>query len=192
MENFAQLFVQLDQTTKTLKKVAALVEYFGKVDDKDRLWAMAILSHRRPRRTVKTSLLRQWAAELANIPLWLFEESYHKVGDLAETIALLLPPAEEQHEASLTRWIDIIKGLDKKDDAIKKAAVLDAWQGLDYNERFVFNKLITGSFRVGVSQKLMMRAFAQYAGQEENTIALHIVPRRASSIFGKPQLEKTL
>ena len=171
MKNFAQLFTQLDQTTKTLKKVAALVEYFGRVDDKDRLWAIAILSHRRPKRTVKTSLLRQWAAELSHVPLWLFEESYHVVGDLAETIALVLPPPTEEHDASLTDWIEVIKALNKKEDEVKKEAVVNAWAGLTYNERYVFNKLITGSFRVGVSQKLMMRALAQYEDQEENAIA---------------------
>jgi len=171
MKKFAHLFTQLDQTTKTLVKVAALKKYFEEVDDKDRLWAMAILSHRRPKRTVKTSLLRQWAAELANIPLWLFEESYHKVGDLAETIALVLPPAEAQHDVALADWIEVVKKLDKKEEAVKKETVINAWQGLTYNERFVFNKLITGGFRVGVSQKLMMRALAQYEGQDENTIA---------------------
>ncbi|MFK8103899.1 MAG: ATP-dependent DNA ligase [Saprospiraceae bacterium] len=171
MENFAQLFTQLDQTTKTLKKVAALVDYFGRVGDKDRLWAMAILSHRRPKRTVKTSLLRVWAAELAQVPLWLFEESYHVVGDLAETIALVLPPAQKQHDHSLTHWIDIIKSLAKKEEDYKKGVVLHAWNGMTYRERFIFNKLITGGFRVGVSQKLMMRALAQFEGQEENAIA---------------------
>ncbi len=171
MKNFAQLFTQLDQTTKTLVKVAALVEYFGKVDDEDRLWAIAILSHRRPKRTVKTSLMRQWAAELSNIPLWLFEESYHVVGDLAETIALVLPPPTEQHDGSLSHWIKVIKNLDKKEDAVKKETVIHAWEGMTYEERFVFNKLITGGFRVGVSQKLMMRALAQFEDQEENAIA---------------------
>lgn len=171
MKNFAHLFTQLDQTTKTLKKVAALVDYFGKVDDKDRLWAIAILSHRRPKRTVKTSLMRVWAAELANIPLWLFEESYHIVGDLAETIALVLPPPTEEIERSLTDWIELIKSLAKETEELKKLTVVEAWQGMTYEERFVFNKLITGGFRVGVSQKLMMRALAQYENQEENAIA---------------------
>jgi len=171
MKNFAYLFTQLDQTTKTLKKVAALVDYFGKVEDKDRMWAMAILSHRRPKRTVKTSLMRQWAAELANVPIWLFEESYHVVGDLAETIALVLPPPSMEHNKTLTEWIEVVKSLNKKEDEYKKEVVINAWAGMTYNERFVFNKLITGGFRVGVSQKLMMRALSQYEGQEEKSIA---------------------
>ena len=171
MEEFANLFTQLDQTTKTLVKVAALKDYFGRVEDEDRLWAIAILSSRRPRRGVKSTLLRQWAADLANVPLWLLEESYHVVGDLAETIALVLPPAEERYERSLTEWIGIVRDLKDMDDEDKKATVLAAWDGLEERARFVFNKLITGSFRVGVSQKLMMRALAQYEGQEENVIA---------------------
>ncbi|WP_020569327.1 ATP-dependent DNA ligase [Neolewinella persica] len=171
MKNFAELFTQLDQTTKTLKKVAALVDFFERANDEDRLWAIAILSHRRPKRTVKTSLMRVWAAELAGVPLWLFEESYHVVGDLAETIALVLPPPTTRHDASLSDWIAVIKSLEKQEDALKKEVVVKAWEGMAYPERFVFNKLITGGFRVGVSQKLMMRALAQFEGQEENSIA---------------------
>lgn len=171
MEEFAKLFTRLDQTTKTLVKVQALVDYFGRVDDKDRLWAIAILSSRRPRRGVKSTLLREWAADLARVPLWLLEESYHVVGDLAETIALVLPPPTRREERSLTQWISLVRDLKDMADEEKKAAVLDAWDVLDSRARFVFNKLITGSFRVGVSQKLMMRALAQYEDQPENVIA---------------------
>lgn len=91
MEHFVQLFSRLDQTTKTNDKVDALATYFATVGEQDKLWTMALLSHRRPKRTVTTTLLREWAAELSQLPLWLFEESYHVVGDLAETIALRFP-----------------------------------------------------------------------------------------------------
>lgn len=171
MKQFADLFNELDQTTKTLKKVAALKSYFQKVDDRERLWAIALLAHRRPKRTVKTALMRVWAAELANIPAWLFEESYHIVGDLAETIALLLPPPQSEQTENLAYWIDQIKGLEKAEEETKKAVVLAAWSGMDYSQRFVFNKLITGGFRVGVSQKLVMRAIAELEGLEENIVA---------------------
>lgn len=171
MEQFAHLFTRLDQTTKTLVKVSALVDYFGVADDRDRLWAIGILSGRRPRRGVKSTLLRAWASELSGVPLWLLEESYHVVGDLAETIALVLPPATQQSERSLTEWIELVRDLKDMEDEQKKAAVLAAWDRLEARERFVFNKLITGGFRVGVSQKLMMRALAQFEGQEETAIA---------------------
>lgn len=171
MKDFAQLFTQLDQTTKTNEKVAALERYFQTAEERDKLWTIAILSHRRPKRTVTTTLLRQWAAETARIPQWLFEESYHTVGDLAETIALLLPDQEKGHERSLTHWVEFIRSLDGEEEEVKKERVLDAWSSMTYEERFIFNKLITGGFRVGVSQKLMMKGLARHTGLDENVVA---------------------
>ncbi|GAB3003651.1 ATP-dependent DNA ligase [Cyclobacterium sediminis] len=181
MKDFVQLFTQLDQTTKTLKKVAALVEYFDGAEENDKLWTIAILSHRRPKRSVRTSLLRAWAASAANVPLWLFEESYHIVGDLAETMALMHPNLESKHDKSLSEWIAFIIDLKNLEDehptesedvlATKKEKVLWAWNQLDETERFIFNKLMTGSWRVGVSQKLMTRALSRHSGIDENTLS---------------------
>lgn len=171
MKHFAQLFTELDQTTKTNTKVKALAAYFERVDDQDRMWTMALLSHRRPKRTVTTTLLRQWAAEYSQLPLWLFEESYHVVGDLAETIALVLPPPNQESHFSLTYWIDFIKALGPLEETEKRDQVLAAWKQLSPTERFVFNKIITGGMRIGVSQKLMVRALSQYTGQEESSLA---------------------
>lgn len=171
MKHFAELFKQLDQTTKTNAKVKALADYFGLVDDKDRMWTMALLSHRRPKRTVTTTLLRQWAAECADLPQWLFEESYHVVGDLAETIALVLPPAQQASQHSLTYWIDFVKSLGALEEVEKRQGVLEAWGQLSATERFVFNKIITGGLRIGVSQKLMVRALSQFTGQAESSLA---------------------
>ena len=171
MRYFAQLFLQLDQTTKTKDKVQALAYYFSQVEDPDKLWTIALLSHKRPKRTVNTTLLRQWAAELSDLPLWLFEESYHIVGDLAETIALVLPEQAAVSDATLTYWIDYIQELKDVSEEEKKQRIVLAWQMLNSSERFIFNKLITGGFRVGVSQKLMTRALSQFTGIEENTLA---------------------
>ncbi len=171
MKNFAHLFTQLDQTTKTNTKVAALAAYFAEASDEDKLWTVAILSHRRPKRSVNTTYLREWGAEFAAVPLWLFEESYHIVGDLAETIALVLPEPKDSSSHSLNYWINYIRGLKDLEEEDRKAAVFSAWGQLDKIERFIFNKLITGGFRMGVSQKLMVRALAQYTGIDENKLA---------------------
>jgi DNA ligase 1 len=171
MNEFALLFTNLDQTTKTLDKIDALVEYFEKASDRDKLWAIAILSHRRPRRTVNASLLGAWASELAGLPSWLFEESHHVVGDLAETITLVLPPSSEKSDETLTYWIEFIRALEPLDVESKKSRIFEAWLRLETTERFVFNKLITGSFRVGVSQSLMVKALAKHANVKENIIA---------------------
>ncbi len=171
MKDFADLFIKLDQTNKTNAKVDALVGYFEQATDSDRLWTMALMSHRRPRRTVNTTLLRTWAAAYSGVPLWLFEESYHVVGDLAETIALVLPKKEEDHEKSLTDWVNYIQDLKDLDDSEKRTQIFAAWSSMNYEERFIFNKLITGGFRVGVSQKLMVRALSRFSGVEENLLA---------------------
>ena len=171
MKDFADLFIKLDQTNKTNAKVDALVGYFEQAADSDRLWTMALMSHRRPRRTVNTTLLRTWAAEYSEVPLWLFEESYHVVGDLAETIALVLPKKADEHDSSLTEWINYIRDLKDLEDEEKRQRIFAAWSGMNYAERFVFNKLITGNMRVGVSQKLMVRALSKFSGVEENLLA---------------------
>ena len=171
MKHFAALFSALDQTTRTNEKVAALADYLATAPDTDRLWTIALMSGRRPKRTVTTTKLRKWAAEQAGIPLWLFEESYPIVGDLAETIALVLPPSTDTSAKSLTEWINDIRALAPLDEVEKKKRILDAWQHLDTPERFTFNKLITGGFRMGVSQKLMTRALSKATGIEEPELA---------------------
>lgn len=170
MKEFAALFTQIDQTTKTLPKVAALKAYFETASEEDRLWCIALFSGRRPKRTLTTPFLRGWAAEKAGIPLWLFEEAYPVVGDLAETIALVLPPPLRSSDHTLSHWISLIKSLPAREEAERKAIILDAWDQLETVERFLFNKLLTGGFRVGVSQKLMTRALAQATGQGEAVI----------------------
>lgn len=171
MKHFTQLFTELDQTTKTLGKIKALTEYFSKAADQDKLWAIALLSHRRPKRTVNANYLAQWANEISQLPAWLFEESYHIVGDLAETITLVLPAEHEPSDFTLTYWMDFIKELERKEVEDKKMQILWAWRRLNESERFVFIKLLTGSFRIGVSQQLMVKALAKYANVKESTVA---------------------
>ena len=175
MKHFSQLIRTLDSTNKTNVKVEALTQYFHNAEDKDKVWAIAILSHRRPPRPVNTTLLRIWASELAEIPLWLFEESYHIVGDLAETIALVIPASEEISEKSLSQFLSEMIDLKSKPDAEKKEYLHQNWLLLNYYERFVFTKLITGSFRIGVSRKLMTRALSKATGVDEDVLAYKLM-----------------
>ncbi|MEJ6395228.1 ATP-dependent DNA ligase [Gymnodinialimonas sp. 2305UL16-5] len=167
MKDFADLFTALDQTTKTSVKTAALAAYFTTASEQDKIWTIALLSGRRPRRAITTTKLREWAAEHAGIPLWLFEACYPVVGDLSETIALVLPEPKTRIERTLSEWIAALRGLDNAEEADRKAAILTAWDGLPPIERFVFNKLLTGGWRMGVSQKLMTRALAKATGIDE-------------------------
>lgn len=171
MKRFAELFTALDQTTKTSLKTAALAAYFDDAPEDDRLWTIALLSGRRPKRTVNASRLSEWAADVAGLPMWLFKASYDVVGDLAETIHLVLPEPTSTSQQSLSDWIAMIRSLAPQDEDARKAAILLAWNQLAGTERFVFNKLITGGFRVGVSQKLMTRALAHATDIPEAELA---------------------
>jgi len=109
MKEFALLVNRLGTTTKTNEKLAAIQEYFTLAADADKIWVIALFTGRRPKRTLNASLLAQWALEITHLPSWLFEESYHTVGDLAETISLLLPENEErsaENHHSLTYYMD--------------------------------------------------------------------------------------
>jgi DNA ligase-1 len=179
MRDFALLYAELDATNKTNDKVAALRRYFQAAPPSDAAWAAYFLIGRKPKQVVPTAKLRAWAIEAAAIPDWLFEECYAAVGDLGETIALVLPPSPsgrgvggEGKLQSLSDWVEgALLPLRAADQATQKRIVVGAWASFDQTERFVWNKLITGAFRVGVSQKLVVRALAEVSGVDDNTIA---------------------
>ncbi|MCE7056971.1 ATP-dependent DNA ligase [Algoriphagus sp. AGSA1] len=175
MKQFAQLIEKLDGTNKTNQKVGALADYFAQAEEQDKLWTIAILSHRRPPRPVNTTLLRTYAAELAQIPLWLFEESYHIVGDLAESIALVVPNDQHTCNKSLSEILEELILLKPKPDLEKKKYVQHMWMQLDYYSRFVFTKLLTGSFRIGISQKLMTKALSRVTSVPEDELAYRLM-----------------
>jgi DNA ligase 1 len=173
MRLFAKLYTELDQTTRTNEKVDALVRYFSAADPADAAWAVHFLIGRRPKRLVAARKLAEWAMELANVPEWLFLESYEAVGDLAETITLLLPEPEPGAEPlPLRSWVeDRLLALRGEDDHEQRRAMQAAWRELASDEAYVWNKLITGGFRVGVSQNLVVRALARVGGVDEAAVA---------------------
>ncbi len=179
MKSFAALVVKLGDSSKTNDKLEALANYFTLAPDSDRVWTVAIFSGRRPKRFINTRQMTDWALELSGLPRWLFEESYHTVGDLAETIALLLPAASiiNNNEQSLSAIINNFIELQTADDNSKKIYVTQQWLQMDYHSRFVFNKLITGGFRIGVSQQLMVKALAKVTLQSASAIAFGISGR---------------
>ena len=171
MNRFAALFAALDTTTRTSAKTAALADYFREAAEPDRVWTVALLSGRRPKRAANSTELRDWAAQKAGLPLWLVEEAYPVVGDLAETIALILPEPTSHDDRSLTHWIETLIRLTGQPADIRRAGIEAAWDSLPAEQRFLFNKLITGGFRMGVSRGLMTRALAQATGVEEAAVA---------------------
>lgn len=161
---FSQLVNFLGTSTKTNDKLNALADYFLQASDEDKVWVIALFSGRRPKRMINSSLLPLWCLQITGMPGWLFEESYHTVGDLAETIALLLPPPVEEkggEQKSLAFYMRQFAAFEKQDEEAKHAFVTGEWLHMNKDERFVFNKLLTGGFRIGVSQKLMVNALAK-------------------------------
>jgi len=173
---FAELITDLNSSTKTNDKLEALSSYFFTAPGKDKVWVIALFSGRKPRRIVNSTLLQMWCCELAVIPYWLFAESYHTVGDLAETISLLLPgenPAGAEHK-SLSYYLERFIEIEKQDESIRKQFILESWQQINRNEKFVFNKLITGNFRIGVSQKMIVNALSKTISLSPSVIAHRI------------------
>ncbi|MBL8379016.1 MAG: ATP-dependent DNA ligase [Burkholderiales bacterium] len=176
MQAFARLFAELDAQTATAPKVAALTRYFAASPPRDAAWAVYFLAGGKPRRAVPTKLLREAAARAAGIEEWLFDTCYESVGDLAETIALILPHADGQDTLGLADWVETrilpLKDLGAED---MEARLNDYWRALDRPGRFLLGKLIGGGFRVGVSRLLVTRALAQVAGLHAKLIAQRMI-----------------
>lgn len=171
MRAFSELFTRIDQTTSTNEKIDALADYFEHADPKDAVWCVALLTGKTPKRTIKSGELRDWCAEVSSTPTWLLEESYHVVGDLAETISLLLKGADNGARYKLHEVINSLVALENKTDEQRKAYITGMWRQLSQQELFVFNKLITGGFRMGVSDKITIKALAKRYNIDENIVA---------------------
>lgn len=188
MRLFSELVVRLGTSTKTNDKLEALEDYFAAAADPDKVWVIALFSGRRPKRTVNTTMLWEWCRELTGLPGWLFEESYHTVGDLAETIALLLPEggaadavggagaggAAGGADKSLGYYLKKLAALGKAEEEERKAFILQCWAEMGRDERFVFNKFITGGFRIGISQQTVVNALARVTGAAASVVAHRI------------------
>ena len=173
MRVFADLYTALDSTTATSAKVDAMANYFSTVPAADAAWAVQVLSGRKLKRLVRSAELRALAAQESGYPAWLVDESYSHVGDLAETINLLLPVSTTTaDDAPLHEWIEKrLAPLPKLDEAERAAQLLGWWRSLDHRSRFVMIKLLTGSLRVGVSQRLVVQALSKISGIDTAQIA---------------------
>lgn len=175
MKEFARLFTDLDETNKTNEKVRILKEYFSRVPDEDKMHTLALFTGRKPRRQINSTLIKYYAMELAGIPQWLFEESYHVVGDLGETIALLLPEADSTQNKPLSVWMSEINNLSSLAESERKEWLINAWNSMNTQERFVLNKVLGGSFRIGVSQNLIIKALAELSELDPAVITHRIM-----------------
>ena len=185
MRRLADLYDALDATTSTNAKVDALVAYFHATPPEDAAWGLFFLTGRRLKRLVPPKALREWVRELTGTPEWLFDEAYAQVGDLAEMIALLLDQTErppEPEELPLSRWLEErLLPLAGLSTAEQRERVTGWWHVLPRRELFLFNKMLTGELRVGVSDTLVVRALAQRSGLEPAAISHRLMGTWAPS-----------
>ncbi|MDM0067436.1 ATP-dependent DNA ligase [Variovorax sp. J31P207] len=176
MKQFAALYRELDATTSSLAKQAALQRYLQDAPAADAAWAVYFLAGGKPRQLVPAKLLRLLAQEAAGLPEWLFDESYEAVGDLAETISLLLPAPTDRHDTGLAEWIEAhLLPLRKTPPDALPDTLRAQWQRLAIDERLVYFKLITGGFRVGVSKLQVTQALAAVGALDPKRVAQRLM-----------------
>ncbi len=183
MQAFADLYAELDGATGTLDKRAALGRYFSTAAPADAVWALWLLTGGKiggaRKRIASTVELRSWLGEESDTPAWLVDASYHQVGDLAETLSLLLPePSQRADDIPLHVWIEQrLLPVANQAEGVRRALVVQAWRSMDMQARFVFNKLLTGALRVGVSQGLVQHALADMSGLDVALLAQRLIGR---------------
>ena len=193
MKRFSRLFSELDATTSTNEKVEALTRYFDEASARDAAWAVYFLAGGKPRQVAKTASLVALACHIAQIEYWLFDEAYQQVGDLAETIALVLPRGEEPSDVGLAEWVEDrllpLRGLADEEVAQRVAGY---WQELDTLGRFLLIKLVGGGFRVGVSKLLVQRALATHAGIDAKRVAQRMMGYTDGKVLPSPERYEAL
>ncbi|MEO6034434.1 MAG: ATP-dependent DNA ligase, partial [Verrucomicrobiota bacterium] len=176
MKRFTKLYCELDQTTRTNEKVAALETYFRETPPIDAAWALRFLCGRTLPRAVPTKSLWEWTAAETNLPLWLIEECHDAVGDTAETIALLFGDSGAGSSLSLSEMVEQrLLPLKKLPEVARRNLLVQTWREFSANERLVWNKLITGNFRIGVARTLVIRALAQVANIDPAVMAHRVM-----------------
>jgi DNA ligase 1 len=175
MKNFASLFQELDETSQTEIKIEALTNYFRSVTPGDMAWTIYILLGRKIKKVVSVKKLKEWSLELTQIPEWLFSECKENVGDLSETISSILPINEYSENISLQSLIEeYLIPLFNQNEEFLKEKIIYVWQKLNSTERYIWNKLTSGSFHIDIPSKLVIKALAGISGLDESIISYRL------------------
>jgi DNA ligase-1 len=175
MKRFAELYTALDTANSPRAKIAVLTDYFRQALPEDAIWAIHLLVGKRLRRIISPEQLREWALEFTEIPAWLFEESCNIVGDLTETATLILPPVEHSHDIPLHVWMEqTLLPLREKEETIQKSEILAAWKQMNQEQRLVFNLLLTGRFRINLSERTLVKALGRHSGIAETVLTYRL------------------
>lgn len=161
----------LDENKEDSDNCIVLENYFTIAPESDKLWAISLLTNRRPKKIAKIELLKRKALELTELPEWLLEESIAEVGDMTEAITLVLPENTSYNEKSLAYWMASIHRMRNESEDTISEYIQESWSQLNREECFVFNKLITGGFRSVVSTKQLHKALSKVLKKEVSLVA---------------------
>lgn len=173
MQRFAALYEALDRTASTSAKRDAMAAYFAAAPAEDAAWAVYVLGGGKLKRTATSTELRAGLVAETGYAEWLIEDSYAHVGDLAETIALMLPARHgDGADTPLHVWMEArLPSLSRLESAERIEQLREWWRELPPGQVFLVNKLLTGSLRVGVSHRLVVQAIAQWTTLPTDLIA---------------------
>jgi len=174
MKKFAVLFENLEQSKSDVSKINFLKDCFLSVADSDKMWAIYFLSGKKIKRQISSAKLKEFALEFSEISEWLFDESHKITGDVLETLTLILPPPSRPTEYSFSNWIDFIFQLESLTEIEKKQSLFDAWNQLHPQERFVFNKLVTGGFRSPITIMDLVKSLTEVLKLEESNLTVKL------------------
>ncbi len=191
MKQFNELIRQLEQHAEGEGRVSTLVGYFNSASDQDTIWAIALLTGKRPKRVVTINQLSIWAIEKTGFPVWLFKESQQQVGDLAETIARLLPPPAAREEIPLAEWIRSMISWQASAFEEQQECIALAWDQLEADERYLLNKLLSGGFRLRVSTVDLIRALQEVTGVPDHILAIRLAEKWDPQIMTMNRLMRT-
>ena len=179
MHTFTKLIYLLDQVNTPEEKVDSLVQYLKQASNRDKLWAIHLLSGKRLSRILKIDILKQWAMEASGVKPWLLEQSQEMVKDWVETVSLILPsPDKESDLIELAEWMDFLEETKKLSLEEQKRAILEVWKELPGQERYILNKLIVGSFRFEVADTLLIRAISTFTNRPIHITAIRFYKER--------------
>lgn len=156
MKDFAALLDRLAFEPGRNGKIRLMAAYFAATPDPERGYALAALTDSLSFADAKPAMIHALAAERTD-PV-LFQMSYHYVGDLSETVALMWPARAGERAPPLLS--EVVRTLSTTGKATLPGIIAGWLDGLDEIGRWALLKLITGSLRIGVSARLAKTAVA--------------------------------
>lgn len=187
MRRFTDLVTNLAATRSTRRKVELLRSYLEDAPPEDVGHALRVLLGRRGRRRIATRTLRRWAGEIAGIPEWMVTACHEQAGDLAETLALVIPTGSASEPTSRAPSLDevvrrYVDAPEMQAETTARKRMTEAWSTLDRDQRFVLHKILGGAFRIGVARGIVVQALAAVAEVDEPVIAQRLA--------GEPPLDR--